>query len=186
MNEIWSDEALVQNFKSNTMLDMEGYSAYLRKYLYPIKGFACNDDLKFSFVEYVLENSMTILINKIKESSINPSYPLKIYVFAISTNFWLKILLERNLIEKVDPSQYVQFLIAFEKGEIETYIKFSNRFQKFWFSLYLRLKTHFLNHFFIVRPVEDIIYKKSFFNRLINKNVQVQCLVQALKGEENL
>ncbi len=186
MKKIWSDEEIIEGLQTKKLLDLEAYSAYLRKYTYSVKNFVINDFGTNAYVEYVVENSMSILIQKLKQSSINIDIPLKINVFAITTNFWLKILKDHNLIEKVEPSLYVQFLLDFERGEIETKIRYSNWFNKFWYKIYLSSKLFIQNYFFIVKPIEDIINNKNLFNCRGEKSVQVQCLLHALKGDDNL
>ncbi len=86
----------------------------------------------------------------------------------------------------MEPSLYVQFLLDFERGEIETKIRYSNWFNKFWYKIYLSSKLFIQNYFFIVKPIEDIINNKNLFNCRGEKSVQVQCLLHALKGDDNL
>ncbi len=75
MKKIWSDEEIIEGLQTKTLLDLEAYSAYLRKYTYSVKNFVINDFGTNAYVEYVVENSMSILIQKLKQSSINIDIP---------------------------------------------------------------------------------------------------------------
>jgi RNA polymerase sigma factor (sigma-70 family) len=162
----------------------------LYKFYYPsVKNFicknsGCEDDAKDIFQETIL-----VLLSKIPKDDFELRSSLKTYIFAISSNLWLKRLRGATKMVKVELTVYEKYLADYEEAE-EREIEADEVKAKKAMTIMDRItaKCHMLLGalFFHKKNIETVTKDFGYTNKHNAQNQKYKCLEQARRGSENL
>ncbi|PQJ11892.1 hypothetical protein CJD36_008845 [Flavipsychrobacter stenotrophus] len=178
-----SDVEILNALKCN---DSQAY-AILYRYHYPsvanfiIKNNGCEDDAKDIFQETLL-----VILEKVPKEDFQLTSTLKTYIFAISSNLWLKRLRDTNKTVRTDVDVYEKYLADYEEVENEIHVQNANRalnvFQRITNKCVTLLRAIFYNG----QDIDSITKEFGYTNKHNAQNQKFKCLEQARRGSYNL
>ncbi len=146
-----------------------------------VKNSGCEDDAKDIFQETLL-----VLLEKVPKDDFNLTSSLKTYIFAISSNLWLKRLRDANKIVKTEIDIYEQYLADYEEAEQAKNEKNTNKalsvFRSITEKCVLLLRAIFYNG----KDIDTITKEFGYTNKHNAQNQKFKCLEQARRGADNL
>ncbi len=178
-----SDQATFLGLKSS---DNQAYEI-LYKFYYPsvknfiVKNNGTSDDAKDIFQETIL-----VLLEKVPKDDFSLTSSLKTYIFAISSNLWLKRLRDSNKMVKGELDCYERYLEDYEEAEEEIRENNSNKalniFKVITNKCIVLLKAIFYDE----KNIDTITKEFGYSNKHNAQNQKFKCLEQARKGSDNL
>jgi RNA polymerase sigma factor (sigma-70 family) len=159
----------------------------LYKFYYPsVKNFICKNNGGEADAKDVFQETLIVLLDKVPKEEFNLTSSLKTYIFAISSNIWLKRLRDSSKMVKTDLFIYEKYLIDFEEAETEnqkaTYKKANNIFSRVTNKCKVLLKAIFYDE----KNIDAVTKEFGYTNKHNAQNQKYKCLEQARKGIENL
>jgi RNA polymerase sigma factor (sigma-70 family) len=155
----------------------------LYKFYYPsvkyfiVKNNGTQDDAKDIFQETIM-----VLLHKVPKDDFNLTSSLKTYIFAISSNLWLKRLRDSNKIVKSDPDIYEKYLADYEEGETNNpdnkTVKAQNILKKITDKCVTLLKAIFYDK----KDIDIITKEFGYTNKHNAQNQKYKCLEQARRS----
>lgn len=120
----------LETFKGLKSKDNKAYEIIYKFYYPSVKNFitknsGCEEDAQDIFQETIL-----VLLEKVPKKDFNLTSSLKTYIFAISSNLWLKRLIACNKMVKTEPDVYEKYLSDYEAAETEVSHANTNRIVK--------------------------------------------------------
>lgn len=180
-----SDQETFEGLKAS---DNKAYEI-LYKFYYPsvrnfiCKNNGCEDDAKDVFQETIL-----VVLEKIPKDDFNLRSSLKTYIFAISSNIWLKRLRDANKIVKTELSMYEKYLSDYEDAEEKTVEAHQNNFKRVlntFKKVSDKCKVILTAIFYDEKNIETVTREFGYTNKHNAQNQKFKCLEQARKGSEN-
>ena len=178
-----TDQEMFLGLKSK---DNHAY-AILYKFYYPsVKNFIVKNNGNEDDAKDIFQETILVLLEKVPKDDFSLTSSLKTYVFAISSNLWLKRLRDSSRIVKTEIDVYEKYLIDYEEAEQEandTNIKkVSNVFTRMTNKCIILLKAIFYDE----KNIDTITKDFGYTNKHNAQNQKFKCLEQARKGAINL
>jgi RNA polymerase sigma factor (sigma-70 family) len=159
----------------------------LYKFYYPsvknfiVKNNGCEDDAKDIFQETIL-----VLLQKVPKNDFNLTSSLKTYIFAISSNLWLKRLRDSNKIVRSELDLYEKYLTDYDESEEEIRQLNSKKTSNIFTRITLKCTSLLKAIFYDEKNIETVTKEFGYTNKHNAQNQKFKCLEQARKGKENL
>ncbi len=159
----------------------------LYKFYYPsvknfiLKNNGCDDDAKDIFQETII-----VLLEKVPKDDFNLTSSLKTYIFAISSNLWLKRLRDSNKMVKTEIGTYEKYLSDYEEAEEDIHRDHSNKIVKVFKMMTNKCIVLLKAIFYDDKNIDTITKDFGYTNKHNAQNQKFKCLEQARKGAENL
>ena len=158
----------------------------LYKFYYPsvkhfiIKNNGTSDDAKDIFQE-----TICVLLEKVPKDDFSLTSSLKTYIFAISSNLWLRRLRDSNKIVKTDLDIYEKYLADYEEAETDLpdnkAAQALNIFKRITSKCVTLLKAIFYDE----KNIDDVTQEFGYTNKHNAQNQKYKCLEQARRGADN-
>ncbi len=176
-----SDKETLNGLKSK---DNKAYEI-LYKFYYPsVKNFICKNNGSVDDAKDIFQETIIVLLEKVPTDDFNLTSSLKTYIFAISSNLWLKRLRDSKKMVKTELSIYEKYLNDYEEVELDN--SFSNRLAKVYRTITGKCKTLLHAIFYDEKNIETVTKEFGYTNKHNAQNQKYKCLEQARRGEENL
>jgi RNA polymerase sigma factor (sigma-70 family) len=152
----------------------------LYKFYYPsvrhfiIKNNGTEDDAKDIFQETVF-----VLLQKVPKDDFNLTSSLKTYIFAISSNLWLKRLRDSNKIVTTDPGIYTKYLADYEEAEVDSHERKTIQAQNIFKIISDKCVTLLKAIFYDKKDIEAVTKEFGYTNKHNTQNQKYKCLEQA-------
>jgi RNA polymerase sigma factor (sigma-70 family) len=178
-----SDQETYLGLKSK---DNKAYEI-LYKFYYPsVKNFitknnGTEDDAKDIFQETVL-----VLLEKVPKDDFNLTSSLKTYIFAISSNLWLKRLRDSHKIVRTELDIYEKYLTDYEEAETDANQSIIKRALDAFKKVTNKCKVLLTAIFYHEKNIETVTKEFGYTNKHNAQNQKFKCLEQARKGSQNL
>lgn len=178
-----TDQETFQGLKSK---DNQAY-AILYKFYYPsvrnfiLKNNGSEDDAKDIFQETII-----VLLDKVPSDDFNLTSSLKTFIFAISSNLWLKRLRDSNKIVRSELDVYEKYLTDYEEVEESIHQSNSNRVVKLFNTITNKCIVLLKAIFYDEKNIDTITKEFGYTNKHNAQNQKFKCLEQARRGAENL
>jgi RNA polymerase sigma factor (sigma-70 family) len=178
--KIQSDQETFLGLKSR---DNHAYEI-LYKFYYPavkhfiIKNNGTKDDAKDIFQETIF-----VLLEKVPKDDFNLTSSLKTYIFAISSNLWLKRLRDSSKIVKTEPDIYEKYLADYEEAEADLdnkTVQAQNIFKQITDKCVTLLKAIFYDK----KDIDVVTKEFGYTNKHNAQNQKYKCLEQARRGAD--
>jgi RNA polymerase sigma factor (sigma-70 family) len=159
----------------------------LYKFYYPsvrnfiLKNNGSEDDAKDIFQETII-----VLLEKVPKDDFNLTSSLKTFIFAISSNLWLKRLRDSKKLVKTDNDLYEKYLTDYEEAEEEIHQENSNKVVKMFKVMTNKCIMLLKAIFYDEKNIDTITKDYGYTNKHNAQNQKYKCLEQARKGTENI
>ena len=159
----------------------------LYKFYYPsvrnfiLKNNGSEDDAKDIFQETII-----VLLEKVPKDDFNLTSSLKTFIFAISSNLWLKRLRDCNKMVKTEVGIYEKYLTDYEEAEKEIHHDNSNKVFRVLKTITNKCIVLLKAIFYDEKNIDTITKEFGYTNRHTAQNQKFKCLEQARRGTENL
>ena len=162
----------------------------LYKFYYPsIKNFICKNNGNEDDAKDIFQETILVLLTNIPKDDFELRSSLKTYIFAISSNLWLKRLRGANKIVKVEMDVYEKYLADFEEAE-ERLADANHITEKKALTIFdkisARCKILLDAIFFKEKNIGTVTKEFGYTNKHNAQNQKFKCLQQARKGIANL
>ena len=177
----------LEKFKGLKSKDNKAYEILYTFYYPSVKNFitknsGCEDDAQDIFQETIL-----VLLEKVPKDDFNLTSSLKTYIFAISSNLWLKRLRDGNKMVKTElVDVYEKYLMDYEAVESDVSHANTNRLVKVFKIMTHKCITLLKAIFYDEKNIDTITKDYGYTNKHNAQNQKYKCLEQARKGANNL
>ena len=178
-----SDQETFLGLKSK---DNQAYEI-LYKFYYPsVKNFIVKNSGTSADAKDIFQETILVLLEKVPKDDFNLTSSLKTYIFAISSNLWLKRLRDSSKVVKGELDIYEKYLTDYEEAEVELHannsIKALNIFKTITNKCIVLLKAIFYDE----KNIDTITKEFGYSNKHTAQNQKFKCLEQARRGSENI
>lgn len=146
-----------------------------------MKNNGSEDDAKDIFQETII-----VLLEKVPKDDFNLTSSLKTFIFAISSNLWLKRLRDSNKMVKPEVGVYEKYLTDYEDAEQEIHHANSNKVLDVFKVITNKCITLLKAIFYDEKNIETVTKEFGYTNKHNAQNQKFKCLEQARKGADNL
>jgi RNA polymerase sigma factor (sigma-70 family) len=162
----------------------------LYKFYYPsVRNFICKNNGCEDDAKDVFQETIIVLLAKIPKDDFDLRSSLKTYIFAISSNLWLKRLRDASKIVKTELNMYEKYLADYEEAEEREKETQQNRIKRA-LNVFKRVSNKcrvlLAAIFFDEKNIETVTKEFGYTNKHNAQNQKFKCLEQARKGSENL
>ncbi len=175
-----------ETFSSLKARDSQAYHILYKFYFPSVQNFIVKNSGTTDDAKDIFQETIIVLLEKVSHESFNLTSSLKTYIFAISSNLWLKYLREVKRASITNLDIYEQFLIDYDEVENEVqkenHRKATNIFTRLTYKCKLLLHAIFYDDKSITQVTEEFGYTTKHNAQ----NQKYKCLEQARKGMENL
>ncbi len=178
-----TDQEIFFGLKSN---DNEAYKL-LYKFYYPsvknliLRNNGIEDDAKDIFQE-----TLIVLLEKVPKDDFKLTSSLKTFIFAISSNLWLKRLRDSKKFVRTELDVYEKYLSDYEEAEEDIQKANSNKVLKVFKTVTNKCITLLKAIFYDEKNIDTITKEFGYTNKHNAQNQKFKCLEQARRGAENL
>lgn len=159
----------------------------LYKFYYPsVKNFILKNNGNEDDAKDIFQETIIVLLEKVPKDDFNLTSSLKTFIFAISSNLWLKCLRDSNKMVKTEVGVYEKYLIDYEEVETDVSHANTNRLIKVFKVMTNKCITLLKAMFYDEKNIETITKDYGYTNKHNAQNQKYKCLEQARKGVENL
>jgi RNA polymerase sigma factor (sigma-70 family) len=178
-----SDQETFLGLKSK---DNKSYEI-LYKFYYPsVKHFITKNNGSVDDAKDIFQETICVLLEKVPKDDFNLTSSLKTYIFAISSNLWLKRLRDSNKITKTEVGVYEKYLTDYEAAEIDVSENHAERalhvFKRLTNKCIVLLKAIFFDE----KDIDSVTKDFGYSNKHSAQNQKFKCLEQARRGADNL
>ena len=150
-------------------------------YYPPVRNFILKNSGTTEDADDVFQETILVLLDKIPKDYFTLTSSLKTFIFAISSNLWLKRLRDSSRMVKTELDVYEKYLSDYEEGEPDTDLK-KNKMQTAFKRLTLKCRT-LLHAIFYEEKNIDVVTKEFGYTNTHNaQNQKYKCLEKARKG----
>lgn len=179
MTKTQSDKETLLGLKSK---DNKAYDI-LYKFYYPsVKNFITKNNGSVDDAQDIFQETILVLLDKIPKDEFDLKSSLKTYIFAISSNLWLKRLRDSNKLVKGELNLYAKYLSDYEEAETEIQ---QSRLQKI-VGIFSRISNHCVillkAIFYEEKNIETVTREFGYTNKHNAQNQKHKCLEQARRG----
>jgi RNA polymerase sigma factor (sigma-70 family) len=188
------------NFNTDAMKDLTDQETFLGlkssdnhayeilyKFYYPsVRHFILKNNGSIDDAKDVFQETICVLLEKVPKDDFNLTSSLKTYIFAISSNLWLKRLRDSNKIVKGDVDLYEKYLTDYEEAETEIHQANTNKALNIFKIITVKCITLLKAIFYDEKNIETVTKEFGYTNKHNAQNQKFKCLEQARKGTDNL
>lgn len=159
----------------------------LYKFYYPsVKNFIVKNNGSEHDAKDIFQETILVLLEKIPKDDFNLTSSLKTYIFAISSNLWLKRLRDSKKLVRTEFDLYEKYLTDYEEAETEGQ---QNKVKKL-FGVFKKVtdkcKVLLTAIFFDEKNIDTVTKEFGYTNKHNAQNQKFKCLEQARRGIDNL
>ena len=159
----------------------------LYKFYYPsVKNFILKNSGTEEDAKDIFQETVIVLLEKVPKDDFALTSSLKTFIFAISSNLWLKRLRDSNKMVKTEISVYEKYLIDYEEAETDLSHANTNRLVKVFKIMTNKCITLLKAIFYDEKNIDTITKDYGYTNKHNAQNQKFKCLEQARKGVDNL
>ena len=159
----------------------------LYKFYYPsVKNFILKNNGNEDDAKDIFQETIIVLLEKVPKDDFNLTSSLKTFIFAISSNLWLKRLRDCNKMVKSEVGIYEKYLIDYEEAEEEMHQSNSNKVVNLFKVVTNKCIVLLKAIFYDDKDIDSITKDFGYTNKHNAQNQKYKCLEQARKGAENL
>jgi RNA polymerase sigma factor (sigma-70 family) len=174
-----SDQETFLGLKSK---DNQAYEILYKFYYPPVKHFIIKNNGTVDDAKDVFQETIYVLLEKVPKDDFSLTSSLKTYIFAISSNLWLKRLRDSNKIIKTDADIYEKYLADYEEVETDNQdvktLQAQNILKKITHKCVTLLKAIFYDK----KDIEVVTKEFGYTNKHNAQNQKYKCLEQARRG----
>jgi RNA polymerase sigma factor (sigma-70 family) len=178
-----SDQETFLGIKSN---DNKAYEILYKFYFPSVKNFIIKNNGSEADAQDVFQETILVLLAKVPKDDFSLTSSLKTYIFAISSNLWLKRLRDSKKLLKSELSLYEKYLIDYEEAELEIEQEKQKRTASIFNRITYKCKILLKAIFYDEKNIEAVTKEFGYTNKHNAQNQKYKCLEQARKGIENL
>ena len=157
----------------------------LYKFYYPsVRHFICKNNGSEDDAKDIFQETILVLLEKVPKEDFNLTSSLKTYIFAISSNLWLKRLRDSNKLVKTELGLYEKYLTDYEEAEVNP--SFGNRLARIYRKITGKCRTLLHAIYYDEKNIDEVTKEFGYTNKHNAQNQKYKCLEQARKGAENL
>ncbi len=176
----------LDTFKGLQAKDNKAYEI-LYKFYYPsVKNFIVKNSGNEDDAQDIFQETLMVLLEKVPKDDFNLTSSLKTYIFAISSNLWLKKLRDSSKMVKTDKDIYEKYLMDYEAAETEVSHANTNRLVSVFKIMTHKCITLLKAIFYEEKNIDTITKDYGYTNKHNAQNQKYKCLEQARKGADNL
>jgi len=159
----------------------------LYKFYYPsVKNFITKNNGSVDDAKDIFQETILVLLEKVPKDDFNLTSSLKTYIFAISSNLWLKRLRDSNKIVRIELDMYEKYLTDYEEAEIDANQNNIKRALNVFKKVTNKCKVLLTAIFYDEKNIETVTKEFGYTNKHNAQNQKFKCLEQARRGSENL
>lgn len=159
----------------------------LYKFYYPsVKNFILKNNGTEDDAKDIFQETIIVLLEKVPKDDFNLTSSLKTFIFAISSNLWLKRLRDANKMVKTEIGTYEKYLSDYEEAEEDIHLQNTNKVVKVFKLMTNKCITLLQAIFYADKNIDTITKDFGYTNKHNAQNQKFKCLEQARKGAENL
>jgi RNA polymerase sigma factor (sigma-70 family) len=174
-----SDQEMFLGLKSR---DNHAYEI-LYKFYYPsVKHFIVKNNGSTDDAKDIFQETICVLLEKVPKDDFSLTSSLKTYIFAISSNLWLRRLRDSNKIVKTDLDIYEKYLADYEEAEADIYDNKTAQTQNIFKRITNKCVTLLKAIFYEKKDIDFITKEFGYTNKHNTQNQKYKCLEQARRG----
>jgi RNA polymerase sigma factor (sigma-70 family) len=159
----------------------------LYKFYYPsVKNFILKNNGNEDDAKDIFQETIIVLLEKVPKGDFNLTSSLKTFIFAISSNLWLKRLRDSNKMVKTEVSIYEKYLTDYEDAEQEIHHANSNKVLGVFKMITNKCITLLKAIFYDEKNIDTVTKEFGYTTKHNAQNQKFKCLEQARKGSDNL
>ncbi len=175
-----------ETFSGLKARDNQAYEILYKFYFPSVRNFITKNSGTEDDAKDVFQETLIVLLEKVSSDGFNLTSSLKTYVFAISSNLWLKRLRATSRFSATKIDVYEQYLIDYEEAETEIHKehqrKTSSIFSRMTHKCIILLKAIFYDG----KNISEVTEEFGYTNKHSAQNQKYKCLEQARKGADTL
>jgi len=171
------------------MMDNRSYEILYTFYYPSVKNFICKNNGSEDDAKDIFQETILVLLTKVPKEDFDLRSSLKTYIFAISSNLWLKRLRDTSKIVKTELNMYEKYLTDYEEAEekeVEAYQNKIKRALNIFKKVSHKCKMLLTAIFFDEKNIETVTKEFQYTNKHNAQNQKFKCLEQARKGSKSL
>ena len=158
----------------------------LYKFYYPsVKNFITKNNGSVDDAKDIFQETILVLLEKVPKDDFNLTSSLKTYIFAISSNLWLKRLRDSNKIVRTELDIYEKYLTDYEEAETDATQNTIKRILNVFNKVTNKCKILLTAIFYDEKNIEAVTKEFGYTNKHNAQNQKFKCLEQARRGSEN-
>jgi RNA polymerase sigma factor (sigma-70 family) len=158
----------------------------LYKFYYPsVKNFIIKNNGTVDDAKDIFQETICVLLEKVPKDDFSLTSSLKTYIFAISSNLWLKRLRDSSKIVKTDPDIYEKYLADYEEAEADIYDNKTVQTQSIFKRITDKCVTLLKAIFYDEKNIDAVTKEFGYTNKHNAQNQKYKCLEQARRGANN-
>lgn len=166
--------------------DSEAYEI-LYKFYYPsVKNFILKNNGNEDDAKDIFQETIIVLLEKVPKDDFNLTSSLKTFIFAISSNLWLKRLRDTNKMVKAEIGVYEKYLVDYEDAEQEIHQANSNKVVGVFKIITNKCITLLKAIFYDEKNIDTVTKEFGYTTKHNAQNQKFKCLEQARKVADNL
>ena len=178
-----SDFETFKGLKSN---DNQAYEILYAFYYPSVRNFITKNSGSEDDAQDIFQETLLVLLEKVPRDDFNLTSSLKTYIFAISSNLWLKRLRDGRKMVKTELDVYEKYLTDYEEAESDLSQANTNRLVKVFKIMTHKCITLLKAIFYDEKNIDTITKEHGYTNKHNAQNQKYKCLEQARRGTDNL
>jgi RNA polymerase sigma factor (sigma-70 family) len=176
----------LDTFKGLQSRDNKAYEILYQFYYPSVKNFITKNSGSEEDAQDIFQETILVLLEKVPKADFNLTSSLKTYIFAISSNLWLKKLRDGSKMVKTEIDVYEKYLADYEEAESDISQANTNRLVKIFKIMTHKCITLLKAIFYDEKNIDTITKDYGYTNKHNAQNQKYKCLEQARKGTDNL
>ncbi len=159
----------------------------LYKFYYPsVRNFILKNNGTADDAKDIFQETLCVLLEKVPKDDFTLTSSLKTYIFAISSNLWLKRLRDSNKMVKSDVDVYEKYLTDYEEAEADIHESNAARAMNVFKIITNKCITLLKAIFYDEKNMDSVTKEFGYTNKHNAQNQKFKCLEQARKGVEHI
>ncbi len=166
--------------------DTMAYEILYKFYFPSVKNFILKNNGTEEDAKDIFQETIIVLLEKVPKDDFNLTSSLKTFIFAISSNLWLKCLRDSNKMVKTEVDVYEKYLTDYEEAETDISQANTNRLVKVFKIMTNKCITLLKAIFYDEKNIDTITKDYGYTNKHNAQNQKFKCLEQARRGNDSL
>lgn len=166
--------------------DNKAYEILYKFYFPSVKNFILKNNGNDDDAKDIFQETIIVLLEKVPKEDFKLTSSLKTFIFAISSNLWLKRLRDSNKMIRTEIDVYEKYLSDYEEVQQEIHqqnsLRVFNALKKVTNKCITLLKAIFYDD----KNIDSITKEFGYTNKHNAQNQKFKCLEQARRGSENM
>jgi RNA polymerase sigma factor (sigma-70 family) len=175
-----------ETFKGLQAKDNKAYEILYAFYYPSVRNFITKNNGTEDDAKDIFQETILVLLEKVPKEDFNLTSSLKTYVFAISSNLWLKRLRDSNKIVRTELDLYEKYLTDYEEAEKDVAHSNSLKALNIFSRITTKCKTLLKAIFYDEKNIYAVTKEFGYTNKHNAQNQKFKCLEQARRGTANL